>query len=126
VNSTSLSAFINVKFVSSLLLIKLLASEKFFSHAGTLTLNNLSSELETVVHWYTLGIKLEVEYHKLREIEERYHDLQRRKCEVLTSWLCKGHNCTWKRVVEVLIQMGEMVVADAIKLKYLTLTTGRS
>ena len=66
-----------------------------------------------------------MEDHKLREIEEQYHDPQRRKSEMLSRWLRKGHNCTWRRVVEVLMQMGEMVVADTIKLKYLTLTTGR-
>lgn len=75
--------------------------------------------------WHTLGIKLGVEDHKLKEIEEQYPDPQRRKHEVLSKWLCKGHNCTWMRVVEVLMQMGEVVVADAIKLKYLTITTGR-
>ena len=104
---------------------KLLAFEKFISHADTLTLKDLSNELEPVVDWYTLGIKLGVEYHKLKEIEQKYHDPQHRKCEVLSRWLRKGHNCTWRRMVEVLMQMGEMMVADTIKLKYLTLTTGR-
>ena len=92
---------------------------------GALTLKDLSSELEAVADWHTLGIRLGVEDHKLREIEEQYHDPQRRKHEVLSRWLRKGHNCTWRRMVEVLIQMGEMVVADTIKLKYLTLTTSR-
>jgi len=77
-----------------------------------------------VTDWHKLGIKLELEDHELMVIEEQYHDPQRRKHEVLLRWLRKGHNCTWRSVVEVLMQMGEMVVADAIKLKYLTLTTG--
>ena len=88
-------------------------------------LKDLSSELEPVADWHTLGVRLGVEDHKLREIEEQYHDPQRRKHEVLSRWLRKGHNCTWRSVVEVLMLMGEMVVADTIKLKYLTLTTGR-
>ena len=89
-------------------------------------MKDLSNELEAVADWHTLGIKLRVEYHKLREIEEQYHDPQRRKHEVLSRWLRKGHNYTGRRVVEVLMQMGEMVVADdTIKLKYLTLTAGR-
>ena len=97
-----------------------------FEHAeGTLTLKDLSNELEPVADWHTLGIKLGVEGHKLMEIEQQYHDPQRRKHEVLLRWLRKGHNCTWRRMVEVLIQMGEMVVADTIRLKYLALTTGR-
>ena len=90
-----------------------------------MTLEDLSNELESVADWHTLGVKLGVEGHKLREIEEQYRDPQRCKHEVLLRWLRKGHNCTWRRVVEVLMQMGEMVVADTIRLKYLTLTTGR-
>ena len=88
-------------------------------------MKDLSDELEPVADWHTLGVKLEVEDHKLTEIEEQYRNPQRCKHEVLSRWLRKGHNCTWRRVVEVLMQMGEMVVADKIKLKYLTLTTGR-
>ena len=88
-------------------------------------LKDLSNELEPVADWHTLGIKLEVEDHKLREIEEHYHDPHRCKHEVLSRWLRKGHNCTWRRVVEVLMQMGEVVVADTIWLKYLTLTIGK-
>lgn len=96
------------------------------SHAeGVLTLKDLSNELVKVTDWHTLGIKLEVEDHELKVIQERYHDPLRRKHEVLSRWLHKGHNCTWRKVVEVLIQMGELVIADVIKLKYLTLTTGR-
>ena len=75
--------------------------------------------------WHTLGVKLGVEDYKLREIEEQYHDPQRRKHEMLAKWYRKGQNCTWRRVVEVLMLMGEMVVADTIRLKYLTVTTGR-
>jgi len=85
-----------------------------------LTLEDLSNELEPVADWHTLGVKLRVEYHKLREIEEQYHDPQRRKHEVLSRWLRKGQNCTWRRVVEVLMLMGEMRVADAITLKYIS------
>ena len=88
-------------------------------------MKDLSNELEPVADWHTLGVKLEVEDHKLTEIEEQYRNPQRCKHEVLSRWLRKGHNCTWRRVVEVLMLMGEMVVADTIKLKYLTLTTGR-
>ena len=95
------------------------------SHAeGVLTLKDLSNEVVKVTDWHTLGIRLEVEDHELKVIQEQYDDPQRRKNEVLSRWLHKGNNCTWRKVVEVLMQMGEMVVADAIKLKYLTLTTG--
>ena len=88
-------------------------------------LRELVQELEPIEEWFTLGLYLGLKDDQLKKIEADHHHLQRRKSEVLSSWLRKGHNCTWRRVVEVLMQMGEMVVADAIKTKYLTLTTGR-
>ena len=54
---------------------------------GTLTLKDLSNELEPVADWHTLGVRFGVEDHKLREIEEHYHDPQRRKSEMLSRWL---------------------------------------
>ena len=57
----------------------------YTSHTeSVLTLEDLSNELEAVADWHTLGVKLGVEDHKLREIEEQYHDPQRRKHEVLS------------------------------------------
>jgi len=88
-------------------------------------LRELVQELEPIKEWFTLGLYLGLKDDKLREIDADHHHLQRRKSEVLSRWLRKGHDCTWRRVVEVLTQMGEMVVADTIKLKYLTLSTGR-
>ena len=88
-------------------------------------LRELVQELEPIKEWFTLGLYLGLKDDELSEIEADHHYLQRRKSEVLLKWLRKGRNCTWRRVVEVLMQMGEMAVADTIKLKYLTLTTGR-
>ena len=87
-------------------------------------LRELVQELEPIKEWYTLGLYLGLKDDELREIEADYRHLRHCKNAVLSRWLRKGHNCTWRRVVEVLMQMGEMMVADTIRLKYLTLTTG--
>ena len=85
----------------------------------------LVQELEEVHNWFVLGLYLGVRYDELIMIERTHSNLLRCKIEVLWGWLRKlGHKCTWRRVVEVLIQMGETAVADTIKLKYLTPTTG--
>ena len=88
-------------------------------------LKELVQELEPIKEWFTLGLYLGLKDDELREIEADHRYLQRCKHEVLSRWLRKGHNCTWKGVVEVLIQMGELVMADKIKLNYLILTTGK-
>jgi len=87
-------------------------------------LKDLSYELELVTDWQMLGIRLGVKVHEIRMIASQYHELQRCQIEVLWRWLCKDQNCTWRKVVEVLIEMGEEEVAETIELKYLTLTTG--
>lgn len=89
---------------------------------GALTLKNLANKLEPVADWHTLGVKLGVEDHELKRIEERYHDPQRRKHEMLSRWLRKGQNCTWRRVWKVLMQMDEKLVAESLETR---LTTGR-
>lgn len=87
-------------------------------------LMELAYELEPIEDWITLGLYLGVRYSELMSIEKDYHDRRVCKHEVLSRWLQGSCNCTWRRVVEVLIQMGMMVVADTIKCKYLTLTIG--
>lgn len=94
---------------------------------GVLTLDDLSGlaqELEPIEDWITLGLYLGVRYSELMSIEKYHHDLRDCKHKVLSRWLQEGRNCTWRKVVEVLIQMGMMVVPDSIKWKYLTLTIG--
>ena len=88
-------------------------------------LEQLVQELEPVKEWFTLGLYLGLKDDELTEIEAGHPESIQCKREVLSRWLRKGHNSTWRRVIEVLMQMGEIVVADTIKLKYLTLTTGR-
>ena len=70
----------------------------------------LVQELEPIKEWFTIGLYLSLKDDELREIEADHRHLQRCKHEVLSRWLRKGHNCTWRRVVEVLMLMGEMVV----------------
>ena len=67
----------------------------------------------------TFGVMEEAKdvWNREWNLEEKSH-----KHATLSRWLHKGHNCTWRRLVDVLTQMGEtVVVADAIRLKYLTL-----
>jgi len=95
---------------------------------GVFTLDDLSGlaqELERIHNWFILGLYLGLRYDELMTIEVDHHNVRRRKIEVLWRWLCKGHECTWRRVVEVLIQMRQFAVANTIKLKYFTLPTGR-
>ena len=69
-------------------------------------LRELLQELEAIKKWFTLGLYLGLKDNELREIEEDHCHLLRHKSEVLSRRLRKGHNCTWRRVVDMLMQMG--------------------
>ena len=52
------------------------------------TLTELSNELDSVVNWHSLGVKLGVEDHELTTIERDFHgDSVRCKHEMLSRWL---------------------------------------
>ena len=54
----------------------------------TPTLKELSNALDSVVNWFLLGVKLGVEDHELRTIEQNYHgDNERCKLEMLIESL---------------------------------------
>ena len=92
---------------------------------GTPTLQELSNELDSVVNWYSLGIKLGVEDHELRTIEQNYRgDNERCKHDVLSRWLRSAKlPPTWKTVTDAVQQMGEQAVASKIRAEYCSSST---
>ena len=92
---------------------------------STPTLRELSNALDSVVNWYSLGVKLGVENRELRTIEQNYHgDNQRSKLEMLVRWLGHAKLPTWKTVADALYQMGEFTVALKIQTKFCTTDAG--
>ena len=88
---------------------------------ATPTLKELSNALDSVVNWHLLGVKLGLEDHELRTIEQNYRgDNERCKHEVLSCWLRNAKLPTWKAVADALQQMGEHTVALKIRAKYCT------
>ena len=82
-------------------------------------LENLSTELVTVINWFLLGINLGLPKHELSKIQQNYahqgNDQQR--VEMLYLWLQRTPNATWEDVVRALEQMGENRVAENIREK---------
>ena len=46
-----------------------------------------------------------------------------RMIKMLEQWLRTGRGCSWRKLVEALYQMGQLMVADNIRRKHLSLTT---
>ena len=87
---------------------------------GLLNLKELSNALDSVVNWHSLGVKLGLEDHELRTIEQNYRGDGSERCkhEVLSRYLRSAKLPTWKAVVDALQQMGEQAVALKIQAKY--------
>ena len=84
------------------------------------TLKELSNALDSVVDWFSLGVKLGVEDHELRTIERNYRGDGNERCklEMLSRWLQSGKLPTWKAIIDALHLMGERAVASKIQAKY--------
>ena len=92
-----------------------------FSSPATDTplLKELSNELDSVVDWHSLGVKLGMKPHELGTIEKNYHgDSVRCKHEVLVCFLRSAKLPTWKAVTDALCLMGEHTVALKIRTKH--------
>ena len=87
-------------------------------------LKELSNALDSIVNWYSLGVKLGLEDHELSAIEQDYRgDCDRSKLEMLSRWLRNAKLPTWKAVIDALQQMGEHAVALKIQAKYCSSST---
>ena len=89
---------------------------------ATPTLKELSNALDSVVNWHLLGVKLGLQDHELRTIEQNHRGDGNERCkhEMLGRWLRNAKLPTWKAVVDALQQMGEQAVALDVQAKYCT------
>ena len=89
---------------------------------ATPTLKELSNALDSVVDWYSLGVKLGLKDHELRTIEQNYRG-DRCKLETLSRWLRNAQLPTWKNVADALCLMGEHAAALKIREKHCSFST---
>ena len=80
--------------------------------------------MDSVVNWFSLGVKLELERHVLIQIEKDHHgDNERCKYEMLDRWLRNAKQPTWKAMADALCLIGEHQVALNIRTKYCSSST---
>ena len=84
-----------------------------------MTLQNLTSDLWSVVNWHSLGLLLGVPPSELRRIELDFiSNSERKKSEMLYWWL-RNKQASWHDIVKALHESGEHRLADTIREKYL-------
>ena len=83
------------------------------------TLKTLSNEVDSVIDWFSLGVKLELEWHVLSQLENDHRGNNVRcKYEMLGHWLRNAKQPTWKAMADALCLIGEHRVALNIRTKY--------
>ena len=72
------------------------------------------------MNWHLLGVKLGLEDHELRTIDQDFRGDGSDRCkhEMLGHWLRNAKGPTWKAVADALCLMGEHAVALKIRAKY--------
>jgi len=96
-----------------------LGSYVISSTAVTPALKELSNAVDSVVNWFSLGVKLELERHMLIQIEKDHRgDNERCKYEMLDRWLRNAKQPTWKAMADALCLIGEHQAALNIRTKY--------
>ena len=88
-----------------------------FTFNTVASLKDLVSELQEVTDWYYLGLCLGVPFTMLQSIKQDYRHIEERKREVLLAWSDK-ETPTWVKVVNVLVEMRKMSLANHIAQKY--------
>ena len=78
--------------------------------------------LTEVSDWHTLGIKLGIPDHSLREIRINYsaYGIGRQKQEMITKWLEYDTEASWDKLANALKEMGKRVAASKIWNTYVT------
>ena len=85
-----------------------------------LTTDLLVNELKEVTEWQSLGLNLGLCMAAIKEIEQDYQDMARRRMETLDRWLRKEANPSWVMVIEALEKMSELRLANKLREKYCT------
>ena len=83
-----------------------------------LTVQQLESELKTVVNWFQLGIQLEIPPDILKAIRSDRRDTAECRLELFMKWKDRERP-TWQKVVKALSNIGLNRLAKDISEKYL-------
>ena len=81
---------------------------------GVLNAEKLSSKLTAVVNWFQLGLNLGLLKYDLDKIQQKNHENDRQRLEMLDLWLRRTPNAAMGDVVSALKQMGENRIAEDI------------
>lgn len=81
-------------------------------------LKDLLRELQQVIEWQHLGQLLGLPESDLEKIHQENETTEDCRREMLLLWMERDPNCTWKKVVDALIEMKAETLAAEITSRY--------
>ena len=81
-------------------------------------LKDLLRELQQVIEWRHLGQLLGLPESDLEKIDQENETTEDCRREMLLLWMERDPNCTWKKVVDALIEMKAETLAAEIASRY--------
>ena len=80
---------------------------------------------EIAAEYFTFGLKLGVQYRKLKAIESNFTEVDRRFQEVIAEWLSNSTDSKWQAIAESLKEMKKDTLAQKIYSKYCSIAGKR-
>ena len=82
---------------------------------------NLVNITEDVVDWFGLGTQLEVKHSRLKKIRLEHDTEDRRRCEMINTWLNTDPEASWEKLSDALMRVDHCVLANRINKEILPL-----
>ena len=82
---------------------------------------NLVNVTEDVVDWFGLGTQLEVKHSRLKKIRLEHDTEDRRRCEMIYTWLHTDPEASWGKLSDALVRVDHRVLANRINEEILPL-----
>ena len=86
----------------------------------SLTIFQLTEELQGMNDWYSLGVALRVHPNKLKEIQKSspHEGIQRWRIDLLHYWLNSTPDASWNDIIVALEKIGHKALSANLREKY--------
>ena len=85
---------------------------------SSLTYQNVTAVLRTLIDWHALGVELGVHKSQLDMIEGDYSHTRRRRNELINVWLSNDTQASWRKLCRALEDIDNRALAAEIRSQY--------
>ena len=90
----------------------------FLAFDASLSVKNLFNATSKVHDWYTLGIQLDIEPCRLKDIQSSNLSQDNHRQEMFEVWLQSDPNASWEKLIRALDNMKYHRLSESVKTNY--------